>query len=173
MGRQSKYTEDCINKICDALRNGYTDVDAAHAAGISKDTFYEWLKYKTDFADLVKNAKKEFQDWEFNGILADAKKSLKTLICGVEYEETKTELEQDPNHPGAPRIKRQTKTTKKILPNATAVIFALCNRDPEHWQNRVANDINARVEAESKNDISLASVPDELLAQVLDAINGK
>ena len=173
MPRKSKYTEERVEKICEALRNGCTDIDAARAAGVSKDTFYEWMKTKTDFPALVKNAKKEYQDWEYNGILADAKKSLKTLICGLEYEETKTELERDPNNPSAPRIKRQTKTTKRILPNATAVIFALCNRDPQHWQNRVMNDITAKVDAETKAEVSLEKVPDDLLAQVLEAINGK
>lgn len=171
-GRTSKYTPETINKIYEALRSGCTDLDAAHAVGISKDTFYEWIKTKTDFADIVKNAKKEFQDWEYNGILSDAKKSLRTLICGMEYEETKIELGR--GHTGGElKIVRKTTTTKKVLPNATAVIFALCNRDPEHWQNRVASDVNAKIDAENKSDVSLVNVPDDLLAQVLECIKGK
>ena len=115
--------------------------------------------------------KDEFSEWEMHGILEDARKSLKTLICGQEYEETKTEYESDKN--GNPRIKKQTRVTKKILPNPTAVIFALCNRDPEHWQNRVSNEISGKIETENKPGITLANVPDTLLAQVIDAINGK
>lgn len=169
---QSKYTPECVESICQALRNGCTDLDAARAAGISKDTFYEWIKTAPDFADLVKKAKREFQEWEFYGILADAKKSLKTLICGIEYEETKTELVREQGK-GEMKIVKQTKTTKRVPPSATAIIFALCNRDPEHWQNRVASDITAKVDADTKADVSLASVPDDLLAQVLECIKNK
>ena len=90
----------------------------------------------------------------------------------MEYEETKTEYENDKN--GNPRIRKQTVVTKRIAPSPTAVIFALCNRDPEHWQNRVAQDITGKLETETKGSgVSLANVPDELLAKVIDAINGK
>ena len=102
--------------------------------------------------------------------MADAERSLKVLINGTEYEEIKTEYEQNPNNPDAPRIKKQSRTTKKILPNPTAVIFALSNRDPEHWKNRIDTDINAKVEQETKTSLDLSGVSDELLGQVIDAI---
>lgn len=173
MARPTKYTPETTAKIFDALRSGDTNDIAAAKAGINIDTFYEWLKSKPEFSEGVKRSRAEYQEWELNGILADAKKSLKTLIVGCEYEEVKTEYEQDPHDPTAPRIKKQTRTTKKVLPNATAVIFALCNRDPEHWQNRVSNELSGKIETEAKTDVSLARVPDELLAQVIDSINGK
>ena len=63
---------------------------------------------------------------------------------------------------------------KRVPPSATAIIFALCNRDPEHWQNRVSNDISGKIETENKGaGVSLANVPDSLLSQVIEAINGK
>lgn len=173
MGRKSKDTPEARAAIAEALRNGDTYELAANKGGIAIQTFKQWLAEKPDFAALVKNARAEYEEWELNGILADAKKSLKVLICGQEYDETKTEYEQDPRDPGQPRIKRQTVTRKKVLPSATAVIFALCNRDPEHWQNRVSNEITGKLESDSKNDISLKNVPDELLAQVIEAISGK
>lgn len=165
-------TAERIAIICDAIERGETNATAAKLGGISKATFCEWQNTKPEFADAVKKAKEAFEDWQRNGILEDATKSLKTLICGQEYEEVKTEYENDSD--GNPRIKKQTRCTKKILPNATAVIFALCNRDPEHWQNRVAQDVNGKIDVEQKGPgISLANVPDSLLAQVIDAINGK
>lgn len=157
--------------ICDSLANGDTQRLACKKAGISEDTFAEWQRKYPDFAESVKRAKDTYEEWERNGILADAKKSLKVLICGQEYDEVKTEYKSDAN--GQPVIKSQVRTTKKILPNATAVIFALCNRDPEHWQNRINADVNSKVTAETKTDLSLANVPDDLLAQVIEAINGK
>lgn len=166
------YTPDRVAKICKAIEAGETNATAAKMSGISVTTFCEWQASKPEFAEAVKNAKAAFEDWQMHGILEDAKKSLKTLICGQEYEEVKTEYESGKD--GQPRIKKQTRITKKILPNATAVIFALCNRDPEHWKNRVENDVTGKITTESKlTGLSLANVPDSLLEQVIDAINGK
>ena len=171
-GRQPMYTPERVAKICKAIENGETNATAAKIGGIHIATFCEWQNTKPEFAEAVKRAKAAFEDWQMNGILEDARKSLKTLICGQEYEEIKTEYENDKT--GNPRIKKQTRVTKKILPNPTAVIFALCNRDPDNWKNRVAQDVNGKIDVEQKGSgVSLVNVPDNLLAQVIDAINGK
>lgn len=172
-GRKPKYTPERVRLICDAIERGETDEMAAKIGGIHKDTFYDWQTRHSEFSAAVKKAHEAFEEWQRNGILKDAVKSLKTLICGQEYEEIKTEYEQDPHNPGEPRIKKQTRITKKVLPNPTAVIFALCNRDPDNWKNRVTNEIAGKLETESKSDISLANVPDELLAKVIESIRGE
>lgn len=166
----AKYNPEIVQKICQYIEQGETNEHAAELAGVSKQTFYFWLNTKVDFSDAVKKAKEEYRHWLHNDILADAERSLKVLINGTEYEEIKTEYEQNPTNPDAPRIKKQSRTTKKILPNPTAVIFALCNRDPEHWKNRIDTDINAKVEQETKTRLDLSGVSDELLGQVIDAI---
>ena len=61
---------------------------------------------------------------------------------------------------------------KKAAPNPTAIIFALTNRDPENWKNRQTTDINANVKAENTNKPDLSGIPDDLLEQVLNKING-
>ena len=158
--------------ICKALEQGETCATAARLGGIDESTFWEWKNKNPEFSDAVKKAKEAYEEWQRVGILEDAKKSLKTLICGLEYEEIKTEYEND--RTGSPRIRKQTRITKRILPNVTAVIFALCNRDPDNWKNRVLQDVNGKMEVEQKGaGVSLANVPDELLAKVIDAINGK
>lgn len=170
-GRKPMYTPERVKRICDAIERGETNETAARIGGIAVGTFCRWMDEKSEFKDAVKRAKAAFEDWQMNGILEDARKSLKTLVCGQEYEEIKTEYEND--SAGHPRIKKQIRITKKILPNATAVIFALCNRDPEHWQNRVNTELSGKVETESKSKISLANVPDSLLAQVIESIYQK
>ena len=171
-GRKPLYSAERVKKICDAIANGETNAVAAKIGGIHISTFCEWQNTKPEFAEAIKNAKLAFEGWQSNEILEDARKSLKTLICGQEYEEIKTEYENGPD--GKPRIKKQSRTTKKILPNPTAVIFALCNRDPEHWQNRISQDVNGKIDVEQKGSgISLSNVPDSLLAQVIEAINCK
>ena len=173
-GRPPLYTPERVAKICEALERGETNEIAAKIGGISITQFYQWQSTKTDFAEAVKRAKAAFEEWQLSGILEDARKSLKTLICGQEYEEVKTEYEQNPKNPNEPRIRKMTRTTKKILPNATAVIFALCNRDPDHWQNRVTQDVDGKIEVEpNTKGVSLVNVPDELLAQVIDAITSR
>ena len=170
-GRKPECSEERIARICDAIKSGETNERAAKLGGISETTFYEWLNSKPKFSEAVKAAKLAFEDWERNGLLAEAKKSLKALIMGQEYEEIKTEYDSDPKNPSQPRIKKQTRTTKKVLPNATAVIFALCNRDPENWKNRIANELSGKVETEQTGPgVSLSNVPDELLAQVIESL---
>lgn len=173
VGRKPKCTPERVKIICDAIERGETNETAAKLGGISIPTFYDWLDKNIEFSNAIKKSREAFEEWERSGILKDAVKSLKTLICGLEYEEVKTEYEQDPRNPGEPRIKKQTRITKKVLPNPTAVIFALCNRDPENWKNRVTNEIAGKLETESKSDISLANVPDELLAKVIESIRGE
>lgn len=164
------YCQERVDTICKAIERGETIENAARIGNIAVGTLFRWMDEKSEFKEAVKKAKAAYEDWEMNGILADAKKSLKTLICGTEYEEVKTEYENDKND--SPRIRKQTRVTKKVLPNATAVIFALCNRDPEHWKNRISNELTGKVETETKGSVSLAKVPDELLAQVIEKING-
>lgn len=167
----AKYTEARVRKICDAIASGETDKKAAAIGGIGLDTFYRWQREKSYFSESIKKAREDFEEWQLHGILDDAKKSLKDIILGYDYEEVKTEYKPGPD--GQPAIVKQTRTTKKIPPNATALIFALCNRDPEHWQNKVAQDVTGKIDVEKKGGVSLANVPDELLAQVIEAISKK
>ena len=170
-GRKPKYTPERVAIICKGLSEGKTDKDVCLAAGINPATFYEWCNLKTEFSESVKKAKAQYQEWYDKHILEDAERGLKRLICGEEYTETTTEYEDDGT--GNPKIKKQKTVTKRILPNPTSVIFALTNRDPERWKNRLSQDVNGKIQTESKSDISLANVPDDLLEKVIDAIQGE
>lgn len=177
-GRPTKCTPEVIEFVRAELAKGTSRTQAARMAGIDDESFSRWMKRGgqgepvfAEFAEAVKSGEDEFRRWEQNEILQSAKKSLRVLIEGQEYEETQTEYENDGN--GQPRIKKQITKTKKILPSTTAVIFALCNRDPEHWKNRVTNEVEAKVQAQADNKVSLANVPDELLEQLVKAINGE
>ena len=59
---------------------------------------------------------------------------------------------------------------KKAAPNPTAIIFALCNRAPGEWSNKHIQELTGKVDVENKPSISLANVPDDLLAQVIESI---
>lgn len=55
-GRKTKYTPETIAKIVQAIRTGATYQLACQYAGIHHDTFYEWMKTKTEFSEAVKEA---------------------------------------------------------------------------------------------------------------------
>lgn len=170
-GRPTKYTPEVVRIIRESLAQGDSRQLACKKAGISDETLATWMRDNLEFLAVVKNAEDEFRNWEHTQLLASAKKSLRVLIEGQEYDETIAEYENDGN--GQPRIKRQTTKTKKVLPSATAVIFALVNRDPENWKNRINSEVEAKVQSDQRADVNMKNIPDDLLEQVIKAINGE
>ena len=162
-GRKPQWTDTKVEIMCKAIAAGKSYKDAFTAARVSERTFYYHLREDLQFLQLVKKAEQE--------LVVDCKRSLTELVRGYEWDETTTETV--PSKDGKTTITKTKVVHKKAAPNPTAIIFALCNRDPEHWQNRVNNELSGKIETETKSNISLANVPDELLAKVIDAINGK
>ena len=171
-GRKPQWTDTKVEIMCKAIAAGKSYKDAFTAARVGKTAFYKHLADDADFADRVKKAEQEYQDWYDSQLVVDCKRSLIELVNGYEWDETTTEHAL--NKAGKMVEVKKKVVHKKAAPNPTAIIFALCNRDPEHWQNRVAQDVNGKIDVEQKGSgVSLANVPDSLLAQVIDAINGK
>lgn len=169
-GRKSMYTPERVQQITKAIAAGKSYKDAYTAAGISYQTFYQWLNEKVEFNDAIKKAEQEYNEWYNATIIQDAKRSLRDLVLGFDYEEIKTESSTGKD--GKTVVTKTTKTTKHVAPNPTAVIFALTNRDPDNWKNRQTTDITANVKAENTNKPDLSGIPDDLLEQVLNKING-
>lgn len=168
--KREAWTDEKVDIICKAVAEGKTYESAYKAARISKAAFYARLKTNKDFQDRIKKAEQEFNEYFDANIVSISKRSLAELITGYEWDEITTETIPDKN---GKKIIKTKKVHKKAAPNTTAVIFALCNRDPEHWQNRIQQDINGKIETENKTQLDLSSVPDELLGQVIDAIHKK
>lgn len=171
-GRKPQWTQAKVDLMCKMIAQGKSHKDAYTAARVSYTTFYAHLKTDNEFIESVKKAEAEYQQWYDSQLVVDCKRSLIELVRGYEYDETTTETGID-----ARTGKNVTKTKivhKKVAPNPTALIFALCNRDPEHWQNRVNTELSGKVETENTGKgVSLSNVPDSLLSQVIEAINGK
>lgn len=168
--RREAWTDEKVEIMCKAIAEGKPYDTAFKSARVAKSAFYAHLKEDADFKERIKAAEKEFNEYFDANVVSISKRSLVELICGYEWDEVTTETIPDKN--GKKIIKRKV-VHKKAAPNTTAVIFTLCNRDPEHWQNRINNEISGKVETETKQNISLANVPDELLGQLINAINGK
>ena len=170
-GRKPKWTDTKVEIMCKAIAAGKSYKDAFTAARVSERTFYYHLREDLQFLQLVKKAEQEYQDWYDSQLVVDCKRSLIELVNGYEWDEPTTEHAL--NKAGKMVEVKKKVVHKKAAPNPTAIIFALCNRDPEHWQNRVNNELSGRIETETKSNVSLENVPDDLLAKVIDAINGK
>lgn len=167
MGAKGRYSAQIKKEIFECLKTGMTDKQTCARVHINPDTFYTWLATKNDFSELVKTAKAEFR----SGLVKKLEDSLYRKAVGYEVEETETEYTSDKE--GNPTIKKQTRKNKHVQPDTGAIVFALTNLAPEEWKNRQCQQIDGKLKAESDTQVSLANVPDELLAEVISKINGK
>lgn len=170
-GRKPQWTDAKVEIMVKAIAAGKSYKDAYTSARVGHDSFYRHLRDDSEFSARVKKAEQDYQEYYDSQLVVDCKRSLLELIRGYEWDETTTESALDKNGKMV-EVKKKI-VHKKAAPNATAIIFALCNRAPEEWSNKHIQEISGKIEAETKQAVSLASVPDDLLAQVIDAINGK
>lgn len=167
MGAKGRYTAEIKKEIFECLRTGMTDKQTCAKVHINPDTFYTWLAKKNDFSELVKTAKEDFR----SGMVKKLEDSLYRKAIGYDAEETETEYTFTKD--GNPVAKKKTRKNKHIQPDTGAIIFALTNLAPEEWKNKQFQQIDGNVKTESDTQVSLANVPDELLAEVISKINGK
>jgi|ERR1051325_6114889 transposase-like protein len=126
-----KYSAKIRDIIVELVSTGDHTIEAICShVGIVKDTYYRWRETKTDFSDALKRAEKI--RLESLGTLAQS--GLAILLTKHEYEEVTTEYIDSKD--GKPKIKSQKKVRKFIMPNPTAVIFALTNRKPDDWKQK-------------------------------------
>ena len=170
-GRKPQWTAAKVEIMVKAIAAGKSYKDAYTAARVSHTAFYSHLNNDAEFLARVKRAEQDYQEYYDSQLVVDCKRSLLELIRGYEWDETTTESALDKNGKMV-EVKKKI-VHKKAAPNATAIIFALCNRAPEEWSNKHIQEISGKIETETKQAVSLASVPDDLLAQVIEAINVK
>lgn len=126
-------TEDGLLLLEGWARDGLTDEQIAHNAGIHPDTLYEWQKRFPVISDALKRGKAPVDVQVENALLKRA--------LGYEYEEVTTEIEEIPyiDKKGNEQVKRHKhvkKTKKVVLPDTTAQIFWLKNRRPDKWRDK-------------------------------------
>ena len=57
-----KYSDEVVNNICESIKIGHTQKDAAMLAGLSETTFYRWLSKKEEENPLSKKERREFRE---------------------------------------------------------------------------------------------------------------
>lgn len=170
-GRKPKWTEEKVDIICKAIAIGKSYKDAYTAARISYTAFYSHLRNDAEFLERVKKAEAEYQQWYDSQLVNDCKRSLLELVRGYEWDEVTTE--KTTGKDGKESVTKTKTVRRKAAPNPTAIIFALCNRAPEEWSNKHIQELTGKVDVENKPSISLANVPDDLLAQVIESIKSE
>lgn len=126
-------------------RSGLIDAQIAKKIGVRPQTLCEWARRFPSFAEALKRGKKPVDDEVENALLKSA--------LGFEYEETITEIIEQPD--GSQR--KQVRRFKRYSPPSnTAQIFWLKNRRPEKWRDKpIAVEDNTTME---KLDAMLAEV---------------
>ena len=115
MGRKTKLTKDCQDIIVESLKLGLKVEDTINRAGISRETYFEWIrrgqandgKVYVDFADAVKNAEydakasrlERIKQAGIGGQTFEEKKITNRMIDGkiVKVEEINTTKQSTPN----------------------------------------------------------------------------
>lgn len=57
VGRPTKMTEEIVRKLEYAFQKDFNIVEACDYAGISRETYYDWIKKKKGFSDKMECAK--------------------------------------------------------------------------------------------------------------------
>lgn len=120
-------TSDGLTLLSGWAREGLTDEQISHNAGISRSTLKEWKKkYPTISAVLKKN--KAIVDYEVeNALLKRAK--------GYRYKEITKELVKNPIT-SVYELKVTKEIEKEVPPDVGAAMAWLKNRKPQLWRDK-------------------------------------
>jgi len=134
---KTKYNKNFPLLVEGYAREGLTDILIAQKLGISKDTFYKYIKRYPDFADFLKKGKAPVDFKVENALLKRA--------LGYKYNETKTVALTSTGDIKRAKaagldtksiILRQEITEKELAPDVTAQIFWLKNRKSLEWRDK-------------------------------------
>lgn len=130
MARPKTYNSKIHPRVAGWLaRHGYDDAQICEAMGIAVSTLHEWKKKYKEFSEALK------QDKSFTDSLVED--SLYQRAIGYEYDEIITDESKDK----AGKKVTKTRTIKKTaLPDVTAQIFWLKNRQRELWRDKIQHE---------------------------------
>lgn len=120
VGRPTKYKEEYAELAYKFSLLGAIDTQLAQLLEVSESTLNKWKHDYPEFSESIKRGK-EIADVE-------VVEALRKRAIGYSYEEIKTE-ESDQG-------KKKTVTTKEVVPDTTAQIFWLKNRQPRLWRDK-------------------------------------
>ena len=119
-GRPSEYRPEYAKQVQALCLVGYGNTKLAEFLGISKQTFYRWLREHSDFSDGLTNGR----------VKATTKVaiSMHQRATGYSHPETKFFCYKG--------MIVKEETIKHYPPDVSAGSFILKNREPEHWKDK-------------------------------------
>jgi len=141
MGQRGKYSEwltkDGLLRISAWARDGLTDEQIAHNMGISRSTLYEWMNKYKDISDALKTSKE----------VADiaVENALYKRAVGYTYVEQTKELQTVVDPDTGEKVQKLVVTkevTKEVVPDTTAQIYWLSNRQNAKWRRNPDADVD-------------------------------
>jgi hypothetical protein len=134
-----KYNKRIVKRILDLLKaDSYTIAEICNLVHINQDTYYYWRNHYPEFAEAVEKTLDERKQF----FVVEAKKSLLKKLQGYTVQEKHTTMSE--NKEGKPKIKEQKVIDKHFQPDTAAIIFTLCNNDPDNWKNRQVNEVTGK-----------------------------
>ena len=118
-------TPDGLLRIEGWARSGLTDAQIAAKIGVTERTLSDWKAKFNSISSALKKGKAPVDDEVENALLKSA--------LGFEYEETITEIIEQPDGSHRKQVKRFKRYSP---PSNTAQIFWLKNRRPDRWREK-------------------------------------
>ena len=112
-----------FSEIEDWLRHGATEKQIYENLGISKETFYQYKRQKSDFSDLLEKGR--------TALVLQLRGALVKKALGFDYTEVKRFTKVENNK----QIQTIEETQKTSLPDVAAINLCLKNYDSENWAN--------------------------------------
>ena len=133
IGKYAKWLEPDGLLLLEAwARNGLTDEQIAHNAGISLTTIKEWKKNFPAIATALKKGKEVVDIQVENALFQRA--------TGYDYQESVEEWR--PNADGELELISKRVQNKHMAPDTTAQIYWLKNRRPDLWRDKPIDNVN-------------------------------
>jgi hypothetical protein len=131
-GRKYKPTKKDLQDVFEMACQGASDKAIYEHLDIDHMTFYKNLRI---FSTIIKRGKKVF-DKHLDRAVPEVVNSLKRRCLGYEYDEVSTKQKGKVVNGVLVNGDVERTVTKKFIPASdVAIIFFLCNRDPNHWKN--------------------------------------
>lgn len=120
-GRPTKYDPSFNDQAYKLCLLGSTDKQLADFFGVVESTINLWKLEHPKFSESLRKGKE----------IADSDVAQKLFQRAIGYQYTESKRETDPNS----GIIKSTETTKTVVPDPTAQIFWLKNRQPDKWRD--------------------------------------
>lgn len=150
---KSKYKEDFPVLVEMYCREGLVEADVAKKLGVSVSTFEQYKLQYPEFLEAIKRGKAPI-DFEVEN-------SLLKRALGYTFTEKKREIENLDG--GVISVKSTVETIKEVLPDVTAQIFWLKNRNPKRWRDVKGVELTGKdggpIETENVTSISVNELP--------------